>query len=164
MPFDEMAPIKTGIAAGARRGLARFPKPDNFVPTGAQTSPFGAVCRWLLVMGSTTEISDAPGNRFPPGSMAFFHTSQCVCNFMEYDLLEIVIIRACREVFGDRNALGPVVTLPKTRGGSIPLKPPLRCQTVVHQERVCERFAVGEIGHATRVVTAAMTVACFPQE
>lgn len=79
------------------------------------------------MVGPATGVPDAAGNRFPPVPVAFLGAGKSVSNFVEEHLLKVTVVRGGGEVFGDGNALGPMVTLAKASGGSIPVKPPLRC-------------------------------------
>lgn len=131
---------------------------------GANTAPLCPVCCRLLVVRATAGVANVSGEGFPPGAMTLFRTSKSVSNFMQHDLLKVVVAGRGSKVFGDRNALCAVVTLSKPSGGSIPLKPPLCGQSVGYQQRVCECFAAREIGHATRVVRLVRAGESFPQE
>lgn len=130
MPLDEVAPIETWVASRARCGFTRFAKPDDLVATGAESSPLRAVGGRLLMVGAATGVPDAAGNRFPSIPMPLLRAGKSVSNFVEEHLLKVTVVRGGGEVFGDGNAFGSVVTLAKASGGSIPIKPPVGCQTV----------------------------------
>jgi hypothetical protein len=133
------------------------------VATGAGAHPLGALVGGLHGVGSAPQISNLLGNGPPLRAVSSSWSSEGVGNFVQENLGDLNHGGFLREVPGDRDGVGSVVTLAETSGRAIKAKRPDPRDLVGSQKPDRLLLNPDRICHVDRLAGARASSASYPQ-